>query len=58
MREEVSLQNRREILQPMLPQYREVSSVKKKSKLPDAFYGNDWAPSEVHHVAPQPCEIG
>ena len=37
MREGVSLQNRRELLQHMLPQYREVSSVKKKSKLLDAF---------------------
>ena len=37
MREGMSLQTRRELLQHMLPQYREVSSVRKKSKLLDAF---------------------
>src|SRR5437868_12337389 len=37
MREGMSLQTRRELLQHMLPQYREASTVKKKSKLLDAF---------------------
>ena len=37
MREEVSLHTRRALLQSMLPQYRKASSVKKKSKLLDAF---------------------
>jgi len=37
MREGRSLQSRRELLQHMLPQYREASTVKKKSKLLDAF---------------------
>lgn len=33
----VSLQTRRELLQAMIPRYREASTVKKKSKLLDAF---------------------
>jgi hypothetical protein len=33
----MSLQTRREVLQSMLPQYRKASSIKKKSKLLDAF---------------------
>jgi len=33
----VSLQTRRELLQSMIPQYHEAASVKKKSKLLDAF---------------------
>ncbi len=37
MRGGVSLQTRRELLQHMIPQYRKASSVKKKSKLLDAF---------------------
>ncbi len=37
MRGGVSLQTRREFLQHMLPRYRRASSVKKKSKLLDAF---------------------
>jgi hypothetical protein len=37
MREGMSLQTRRAFLQHMLPQYREASTVKKKSKLLDAF---------------------
>src|SRR5258708_35955324 len=37
MKEGISLQTRRELLQHMLPQYREASTVKKKSKLLDAF---------------------
>src|SRR2546427_6886342 len=37
MREGMSLQTRRELLEHMLPQYRKASSVKKKSKLLDAF---------------------
>src|SRR5437660_4423073 len=37
MREGMSLQTRRELLQHMLPRYREASTVKKKSKLLDAF---------------------
>src|SRR5205807_494454 len=37
MRAGVSLQTRREILQHMLPQYRKACSVKRKSKLLDAF---------------------
>ena len=37
MREGMSLQTRRELLQHMLPQYRGASTVKKKSKLLDAF---------------------
>src|SRR2546429_2695753 len=37
MREGMSLQTRRELLQHMLPQYREASTVKKKGKLLDAF---------------------
>ena len=37
MREGMSLQTRREFLQHMLPQYRQASTVKKKSKLLDSF---------------------
>ena len=37
MREGISLQTRRELLQHLLPQYRGASTVKKKSKLLDAF---------------------
>jgi hypothetical protein len=37
MREGMSLQTRRALLQHMLPQYRQASTIKKKSKLLDAF---------------------
>jgi len=53
MREEMSLQTRRELLQHMLPQYREAKTVKKKSKLLDAFtettgwQGTQWLVFDV-----------
>ena len=37
MESELSLQTRREFLQQMIPQYRKATTVKKKSKLLDAF---------------------
>jgi hypothetical protein len=55
MREGMSLQTRRELLQHMLPQYREASTVKKKSKLLDAFtattgYNRKYAMWLLNHV--------
>ena len=37
MREGISLQTRRELLQQVIPQYRKATTIKKKSKLLDAF---------------------
>src|SRR5947209_4739121 len=63
MREGMSLQTRRELLQHMLPQYRGASTVKKKSKLLDAFtaatgYNRKYAMgllnhAQVEHSTPQ-----
>src|SRR5258708_25922493 len=55
MRAGVSLQTRREILQHMLPQYRKACSVKRKSKLLDAFtaatgYDRKYAMGLLNHV--------
>jgi len=55
MREGISLQTRRELLQHMLPQYREASTVKKKSKLLDAFtaatgYNRKYAMGLLNHA--------
>ena len=61
----MSLQTRREIVQSMLPQYRKASSVKKKSKLLDAFtattgYNRKYAmwllnhAEEVQHTPQRP----
>src|SRR5437764_1731213 len=55
MREGMSLQTRRELLQHMLPQYREASTVKKKSKLLDAFtaatgYNRKYAMGLLNHA--------
>jgi hypothetical protein len=65
MREGMSLQTRRELLEHMLPQYREASTVKKKSKLLDAFtaatgYNRKYAmwllnhTKQVQHSPPRP----
>ncbi len=71
MREGMSLQTRRELLQHLLPQYRQASTVKKKSKLLDAFtaatgYNRKYAigllnhTKEVQHspLRPRPCQYG
>ena len=55
MREGISLQIRRELLQHMLPQYREASTVKNKSKLLDAFtaatgYNPKYAMELLNHA--------
>jgi len=55
MRGGVSLQTRREFLQHMLPRYRKASSVKKKSKLLDAFtaatgYNRKYAMELLNHA--------
>ena len=55
MRAGVSLQTRREILQHMLPQYRKACSVKRKSKLLDAFtaatgYNRKYAMGLLNHA--------
>jgi len=55
MREGISLQTRRELLQHLLPQYREASTVKKKSKLLDAFtaatgYHRKYAMGLLNHA--------
>ncbi len=55
MREGMSLQARRELLQHMLPQYHEASTVKKKSKLLDAFtaatgYNRKYAMGLLNHA--------
>src|SRR5437763_4269002 len=55
MREGMSLQTRRELLQHMLPQYRGASTVKKKSKLLDAFtaatgYNRKYAVGLLNHA--------
>jgi hypothetical protein len=55
MREGISLQTRRELLQHMLLQYREASTVKKKSKLLDAFtaatgYNRKYAMGLLNHA--------
>ena len=55
MREGMSLQTRRELLQHMLPQYRGASTVKKKSKLLDAFtaatgYNRKYAMGLLNHA--------
>ena len=55
MRAGVSLQTRREILQHMIPQYREASSVKRKSKLLDTFtaatgYHRKYAMGPLNHA--------
>lgn len=55
MREGISLQTRRELLQHLLPQYREASTVKKKSKLLDAFtaatgYNRKYAMGLLNHA--------
>src|SRR5438132_13668363 len=55
MREGMSLQTRRELLQHMLPQYRGASTVKKKSKLLDAFtaatgYNRKYAMGLLNHT--------
>ena len=54
MREGISLQTRRELLQHLLPQYREASTVK-KSKLLDAFtaatgYNRKYAMGLLNHA--------
>src|SRR5438128_11559430 len=62
MREGSSLQTRRELLQHMLPQYREASTVKKKSKLLDAFTATTgynrkyaiWLLNHAKEVQPTP----
>jgi hypothetical protein len=54
----LSLQTRRELLQSMTPQYREASTIKRKSRLLDATTRSDGIQSQVRHVAPQPCERG
>src|SRR5256714_6806517 len=58
MREGISLQTRRELLQHLLPQYREASTVKKKSKLLDAFtavtgYNRKYAMGLLNHAKVQ-----
>src|SRR5437764_1433945 len=55
MREGISLQTRRALLQHMLPQYREASTVKKKSTLLDAFtaatgYNRKYAMGLLNHA--------
>ena len=55
MREGMSLQARRELLQHMLPQYRQATTVKKKSKLLDAFtvatgYNRKYALGLLNHA--------
>ena len=55
MREGISLQTRRELLQHLLPQYREATTVKKKSKLLDAFtaatgYNRKYAMGLLNHA--------
>ena len=55
MRGGVSLQTRREFLQHMIPRYRKTSSVKKKSKLLDAFiaatgYNRKYAMELLNHT--------
>ena len=58
----VSLQTRRELLQSMIPQYREASSSKKKSKLLDAFTATTgynrkyamWLLNHANEVQPRP----
>src|SRR5438552_18523555 len=55
MRGGVSLQTRREFLQHMIPRYRKASSVKKKSKLLDAFtaatgYHRKYAMELLNHT--------
>src|SRR2546423_14041937 len=71
MREGMSLQTRRELLQHMIPQYREASTVKRKSKLLDAFtaatgYNRKYAIWLLNHAqegqpiahAPRPRHYG
>src|SRR5947209_10076486 len=55
MREGISLQTRRALLQHLLPQYREASTVKKKSQLLDAFtaatgYNRKYAMGLLNHA--------
>ena len=55
MREGISLQTRRALLQQMFPQYREASTGKKKSKLLDAFtaatgYNRKYAMELLNHA--------
>src|SRR5437868_1318927 len=55
MREGMSLQTRRALLQHLLPQYRQASTVKKKSKLLDAFtaatgYNRKYAMGLLNHA--------
>jgi len=55
MREGISLQTRRELLQHLLPQYLQASTVKKKSKLLDAFtaatgYNRKYAMGLLNHA--------
>jgi hypothetical protein len=55
MREGISLQTRRELLQHLLPQYRQASTVRKKSKLLDAFtaatgYNRKYAMELLNHA--------
>jgi len=61
----VSLQTRRALLQSLIPQYREASSVKKKSKLLDAFtattgYNRKYAMWLLNHAQVEqstpPCQ--
>jgi hypothetical protein len=54
MGEGLRLQTRRGLLQQMMPHYREALSVKKKSKLLDAFTATTEY-KRVRHVASQPC---
>src|SRR5689334_10963477 len=55
MREGISLQTRRELLQHLLPQYREATTVKKKSRLLDTFtaatgYNRKYAMELLNHA--------
>src|SRR5438874_5431756 len=55
MREGISLQTRRALLQHLLPQYREASTIKRKSKLLDAFtaatgYNRKYAMGLLNHA--------
>ena len=62
MREGISLQTRRELLQQVIPQYRKATTVKKKSKLLDAFTATTgynrkyamWLLNHTKEVQPAP----
>ena len=59
MEDGLRLQTRRELLQSMIPQYREASTIKRKSRLLDAFtaatgYNRKYAMWLLNHAKEEP----